>query len=423
MNCSLNYIVNKLLIFIFITFPFWEVISAQFTYFLHIPVVILGIFKYAIVIIVIFLLFISLMKKKFIIASNSIFIFIYVLYVGLHIIGSSHFMLKIDGLRYEFLFLLLAFLLFTQDLFKIININFLIKIIFIQGFLITFVALYEYVNQDILITLYRKSLDEIPHITWFSMNRLISTVGNPINLGASLIIWIASYLYIIYYYKYKFLKYIFVIILLVIFFLISMTLSRTSLLAYILVLCVSLLLGVNNVRTRFFILSILGILTIVSISYIIQTINIDLLLQRFGNLGDTSEYTENARVKNWYYALSTFESIEYLWGKGLGASTPNGEYVELYGGLSVESSFISIFVNYGILGFLLFSVIFIRFFIISIFILKINKSLGLFFLLFLLIFGIFSLANDYNRNLPYVLYFWIFYYYAEINYKYFRKEF
>ncbi|CAL2077259.1 membrane hypothetical protein [Tenacibaculum dicentrarchi] len=408
----------NLLILIFILFPFWQIVTAQINFFLKIPLSVLTSIKYLLVFLSIFLfLFKIYINNKIDIRRNSILLGIYVFYVFCHLIGSGSLFLKMDGFKFEFIFPFLALLIFNSNYSETRNFDILIKILFYQGIITLVVGFLEFFDQNILTFLYRKSLDDIPHINWFSVQRLMSTAGNPINLGATLSIWIVAYLYILNNRGKLLIKIFYPVILLLTFFIVSMTLSRTSLIVFILTAFLSLFLIIEGFFNRVVFVSLISLILLSIIGFLLEGVNIDLVLSRFQNLFEAKEYTSNARVINWNNAFDKMDFIEYIWGKGIGTSTPKAEYVKNYNGVMIENGFISTFINYGIIGLLMYLLLTIRFFYLSIKLKSKNKGLGLFLLLFLVVFCFFNMSNDYNRNLPYMMYFWVFYIVSEIEFE------
>lgn len=411
-----NRINNKFLVLIFILFPFWEIITLQLNYFTKLPVSFFTSLKYLLVFIPIFLFMLQIFEgNRIVLRKEAGLMSIYILYVFFHIVGSANIFLKMDAIKFEFLFPFFTLLYFHNSIDNDKDyIDFLIKVIFYQGIITLFLAVLEYLNQEVLTIIYRQSLDEIPHIHWFNIPRLISTAGNPINLGATLCVWIASYIYMVKKKYFKILNVLFPLALLLSLFVVSMTLSRTSLIVYVFVVLFSFLIGIKGWFNKILFLSLIGGTGILIISVFLQGIDIAFLFDRFGNLLEGNEYTKNARVINWNYAVSSMDTIEYIWGKGIGASTPNGEYVTKYNGYMIENGYMSTFINYGIIGVCFYVTIIIRFYYLSLKIKKRNEALGLFLILFLIVYTLFNTSNDYNRNLPYMLYFWCFYILAEI---------
>lgn len=414
---------SYILILIFVLFPFWSIIVAQINYFLKVPLNILTSIKYLFVVFSIFLFLINIFVKKNIqIREESILLGIFVIYVFFHLVGSSSLFLKLDGFKFEFVFPFLALLIFNANNYNINYLDILIKIIFYQGIVTLLVAFLEFMDQELLELLYRKSLKDIPHIRWFSVQRLMSTTGNPINLGATLSIWITSFLYMIYRNKVILLKLLYPVVLLFTFFIVSLTLSRTSLIVFIFTVFLSIFLAIDGYVNKVFFISLVVFILGFLVSVFLKDINIDLVLTRFENLFDTNEYTSNARVINWNYAISNMNIMEYFWGKGIGTSNPKAEYVQNYNAFMIENGFVSTFINYGILGVLLYLFLIIKFYVLSFKIKENNKALGLFLIIFLTVFCLFNTSNDYNRNLPYMLYFWIFYVLSELEFLKIKKE-
>lgn len=408
--------VRILIATIFVVFPLWEVISAQLNYFLHIPIGFLGLLKYSILIATIYILIYlhAASKKLFSLSIQSLMSGLYVVYIVLHVISDVDVVLILDGLKYELLYPLLAFLLLVNIKKNVLpKIDLILKIILVQGMVILFIGLYEYFNQDILAILYRSSLELIPHISWFSIKRLISIVGNPINLGAMTTIFVIVLNYFYNENKTSMLKPALPILIILSFFVVIMTLSRTSLMVFILIITIILSISVKGLVNRsIFYLSLISLILV--LYYLLyEYIDLELVFKRFSGLADNNEYTDNTRTLNWKYAISSMDYLQYIWGKGIGISTPNADLAEKYGGLIVENGFISTFIEYGLIGISLYTLFFLRFMYIAFELRASNGNLAYFFILFLIVFSLFNLGNDYNRNIPFNLYFWTFYAYLE----------
>jgi len=405
---------TSLLLMIFVFVPFWEIFAAQINYFLHIPIQMLSILKYSIILGLIFsLIFEFFLLKSLVTKKYALIVLVYSSYIFLHIIGDVHFMLIFDGLRYEFLYPLMATLILLNKNNILPNFNTIVIIIIIQGITLIIFGLFEVNNQHILEIAYRRPLSEIPHINWYSINRLISLSGNPINLGASTIISM-SFLYF-YLLENKNIKnnILFIIFLFLSFFIVSATLSRSSLITYAIVVLLIFNMYSKNIYKKSILYFIFFILLAMLFYNLNETLDLGLYIKRFSNLFSVNEYSSNVRVSNWISGFNQLNHIEIFWGKGIGISTPTEELGELYNGIMIENSFVSIFIEFGLIGFLIFSIIYIRYFYLINRMKKYNANISKVLFLFLTTYTLFSFGNDFNRNLPFNLYFWIFYSYLE----------
>jgi len=405
---------KSLILTVLISFPFWEILTAQINYFFHVPILFLGLTKYLILYALTSVLLMRfLYKKSPVVNKHSSLIIIYTVYILLHIIGDVHPMLVLDGLKYEFIYPFIGMLILINKKNPLPNFDTLSNIIIIQGAILVIFALFELNNQAILEIAYRRPLESIPHIHWFSINRLISFAINPINLGALVIIFLSFLYFKLLQKRSTFIKVIFISFLILSLIVISGTLSRSSLLTYLIVVFLMVHFYFNNPLYRIILYSVLCAAAIGIITYLSYTYDLSLYFKRFVDLFTIAEYSDNARVFNWINAFSQMNYLDMLWGKGIGISTPSGELGLLYGGIMIENSFISHFLEFGFIGFILYLAVFARYFYLIKILKKFNENISVTLFIFLIIFILFSMGNDYNRNLPFNIYFWFLYAYLE----------
>jgi hypothetical protein len=420
---SLASISRFLIIFLFSVLPFWEVVVSQIDYFLGNKDLFAS-FRYFFKFLLIIILFILLVKNYSILKFKTFYLFLLLtfFYYLFHIFGESNYFLILDGLRYELIFFLISILIILNrsvifNYSVLPNIDILIKIVFIQGIIVIVFSLWQLWDISILEFIYRRPLEEMRNIKLAIGYRLVSLLVNPINLGAFLIIfWLSIFFY---YQKNNSLKrfFFYLFFTFLCFILIIGTLSRLALLTFVFVfLTMNFIYSIYNKRNFILFSSIVFFSLLFVVSYIEDY---SLVFTRFESLNNSTEYTSDSRVSNWNRAFGSLSNINYLWGMGIGISSPDSDKVSNYNALMIENSFISIFLQYGLIGFIFYCIIIFKFFI-NIIRIKPLYNLYFYFLLgFLLLFVFMSFGNDFQRNLPFVFYFWIFYSVSEsfVNFK------
>lgn len=412
---TIEKIIKVNILFLFIVLPLWSVISIQLGAVIF-NKEFFSALKYLFIIFLLLFTFISISirKKKIHIYKGYIFFLLFTIYVFLHLIGYVPMALLIDGMRYELLFMIMAVLLLFTSINSLPSINTISKIIILQGVTVVIFGFWQIYDITILESIYRSEIDDIGNIKLAISYRVVSLLNNPINLGAFLIV---AYLFSIY--KKDSLSIFFYIFFMLLLILIFGSLSRLALLSFFLVVLVNFIINNKLINNLFFILIIMLVLSTAIYSLYDEY---GYFLVRFENLSSLSEYTENARLTNWINAIENMNTIQLWWGYGLGMSTPTFEKILLYGGIMIENSFISIFIQYGVMGLVGYILIFIRFFFISVSLRKYDKKLFQFMILFLVFFSSMSIGNDFFKNSPFVFYFWFFYIYAERIYINYTKE-
>ncbi|WP_045618463.1 O-antigen ligase family protein [Vibrio vulnificus] len=408
MNLSIKTVSKSCVVFSLALFPFWEVLTAQTIKLSGVFGPVMGFVKYAILILP---LIFSLAYANPKLQRVKVLYITYIVYLLLHFIGDSGVYLYLESSRFLILYPLVFILLysFMEDIFDI-HYNIILKIFLLQFLFVSLMAIFEFFDQSILVFLYGKQLQDIPHITWFSGVRLISVIGNPINLGAVLLI-LFTFVYFDCGFKSNVIK---IALLILLSFPVLFTLSRMS----------TLLLGVlmtflisREFRNNNLFFSIVLILSVFLFIYLIFTSDIisdaiDIFVKRTENIFNPSEYTENLRVQHWNEALTRFDNVIYVfWGLGGGSSNPSEIMRDSFGSLIIENSFISQFVDYGIIGLIMYISIFCRVIYLGLFFCRKTTYVGPLIAMTLLLF--FSFTNDYHRNLPFSLWFWFLIFYLE----------
>ncbi len=280
--------------------------------------------------------------------------------------------------------------------------------ILINGFIAIFFALWQFFDVSILEAIYRKPLEDIGNLTLAIGYRLASTMINPINFGAFLVIF-----YLVVHYLYEVRKigfFIYGCLTFVILLMIVGSLSRLALLAFLAVL--SFLHFYKAPFYRIFIASLIFIVVL----FVAIAFDFGSITSRFEELFLLTTYTENERIQNWLFAIFHLESYQYIWGRGLGASSPDSSVVFSTSAIMIENAFLSVFIQYGLIGLISVILILMRFFYVGFSLSYLNPPLGKFVIGFLVFFVVLSLGNDFLRISPFVYYFWFFYSYFEVLY-------
>ncbi|EJL6364836.1 O-antigen ligase family protein [Vibrio cholerae] len=260
----------------------------------------------------------------------------------------------------------------------------------------------ELFDPKIISILYGVDKSSMSNVTLAIGDRLISTLGNPINLGIYMCFFICSSYFLakkadVFYYWIIF-WILFGLTSLVIFF----TLSR---LAFLTLIILFLYIGIDGWRSRNkTTLSVISILVLLIFPKLLSVLlsNSD-IFSRFYDMLELTTFSENSRISNWEVALKNLDSfIKMIWGLGIGASNPTSGS----GGILVENSLLTILIEFGLIGLTMYiSIVFSMYF-------RANdshffeKEYSVFFNMFLITFFVMSIGNDVNRNFPFVFYFW-----------------
>ncbi|MDB2084885.1 MAG: O-antigen ligase family protein [Clostridium paraputrificum] len=410
---KVDKIVICILQIIFFITPFSMVISLQ------LPVLQIGDVSFINVLKDIFLILICLLiiyklikKRKLSIDNFSMLIISFVIYGVMHIFISNVTPIRsINKFRtvflYPIVFTFICLYVINFKKYKILHeyIEGIKKIFFIQIMILICGSLLEMIMGEKFLRIIYKGYYERLHINLLGQEglRLVSFVGNPINLSLILCVGLAYFLFV-----YSGITRYFLIPLIIAVILLSF--SRTSYLIAGIIILIYIIYSMNKIKNIIkMIISILGILIFGSLifnsSYLtekssfvskrVETINIKTL-------------SENIRVDNWNrYLNETFkDNILYMsWGGGLGTSNSDSSQKtdSVY---IVENSYISILGEMGIIGLVFYLTIIIITLKKIIKLSKYNIEYRVFLSIYLgLCIG--SGFNDLYVNNPFSQYFWI----------------
>ncbi|HIF9150942.1 TPA: O-antigen ligase family protein [Photobacterium damselae] len=405
---SINNFFKFPLYLLLVLLPFWDVIVPLATRLSPSLFYVVGPIRYEIMIIFsLFSLVYSIKyKPKFKIFTFFLFVSYIIICIFSLLVSDASFILKLEAVKLQLLVILYSFSLYLMcDVKFIPNINVIKKIFYMQLILVVCFAVLEILDQNLLSIIYNRPLDKIQHIYYFSSQRVISLIGNPINLGAFILICISFNFNKFSTGKSNIGNYILFVLS---GFVIYMTLSRLSLLAYGIVV---LLVFYKKNKTAFYFMLVLSLISILSFMPSLNFTGVS--AERMVSIFSVDTYMNNARVVNWNYALESFTSIfDYIFGIGFGYSNPSKEYMEMYGSFIVENTFFSIFIELGLFGVIIFIMIILRFYHLALDYYKVNGDFA--FISFLMFFLLFSIGNDFHRNMPFSFYFWFFFCWLEI---------
>lgn len=325
------------------------------------------------------------------------------LYCLFHFIGWRDIGLIFDGFRFQVIYMISCSLLLISSISCRNNdVDVFIKSLFYSGFPVLSIGLIELFDPKIISILYGVDKSSMSNVTLAIGDRLISTLGNPINLGIYMCFFICSSYFLakkadVFYYWIIF-WILFGLTSLVVFF----TLSR---LAFLTLIILFLYIGIDGWRSRNkTTLSVISILVLLIFPKLLSVLlsNSD-IFSRFYDMLELTTFSENSRISNWKVALKNLDSfIKMIWGLGIGASNPTSGS----GGILVENSLLTILIEFGLIGLTMYiSIVFSMYF-------RANdshffeKEYSVFFNMFLITFFVMSIGNDVNRNFPFVFYFW-----------------
>ncbi len=365
----------------------------------------LGGVKDVLQILIIFSLLFFIRRKVLVSSYFIILLLLFVLYMFSHVPSYAGGLLILDGVRHQLGYILIFSLLcVSKSFFTEKMLNTIFYIILSQSVVISMVALTEFYDDSIISFLYGIPKYQMNHVDLAAGQRVISTLGNPINLSGYMVF---SYLIAFYLYTNDKVGSISFYILTATFLLVTfLTLSRLGLIAFLSVLLLSnmFFLRARNAILLFSLIFISILYLIFDGGFLLRNFDVELLFSRFFNLLDSGTYLENARIRNWFYAFQLIETpFDFFWGKGLGVS--NSDINK--GGVLIENSFITYIVEVGLIG-LLFLALLIFYTISKIWQTNSIKSFGNFLLLYIIFFIVMSLGNDFVKNFPFVFYFWVF---------------
>lgn len=414
-DISLAAFVRHYLQLLLLIYPSWAVIGAQVDYFSRVNGLAAAL-KYAMLFGLVFLLCVFCLVARWPLRKSLGFrcLAVFLIYCLLHVFGDVGLPLIFEGFRHEVIFvwmssMLLAFGLAQREESCLPSERFLYSSIMLNGLAAAGFGVWQVVDLGILETLYREPVEQIGNLTLAVGVRIVSTMVNPINLGAYMVLFIiASY----YYSDSKsFRKLFYVILLPLAVALIFASLSRLAMVAFVLSIIFLLLL-----RRSMTALGFIAIAIFASSTFFIGYEEVSPIRQRTQTLLEPETFSGNARLNNWRHAVSSLQPYELVWGRGIGASSPDASIVEEFSAVRVENAFISSLVQYGMIGFLLQIAMTVRFFYIGLKLRNHSRSFGGFLASFVLFFSIMSIGNDFFRNSPFVFYYWLLYAQAELFY-------
>lgn len=317
---------------------------------------------------------------------------------------------SISALRHEFIFAAFALVLYrlcrtniitTYSIHRIFSVTLAINMIVVIG--IGYAELY---NKEILGMLYgEKANNLVTGIPGIPQIRSVSTLENPINLALFLTIGINYFALLCQRIKATHLTVVTLAIPLVV-----ATLSRSFIIFYFIVFAI--------VNVRFFIGAshkgriALAATFIILISALINSasINVDdiafssILEKRLEQTIDSISSKDDPRFENWgkaIHELNSYPVIGQIAGLGLGVSNP-GDFET--GQFRIENSFLTIYLQIGIIGLVLFLLPFLIAFRRALKHKSNSANRHLAIVITILIGG---LTNDTHRNMPFSFYLWI----------------
>ncbi|WP_394169880.1 O-antigen ligase family protein [Saccharospirillum alexandrii] len=395
-------------------FPAWGVISTQLAYLFGNKNVISG-SRYLLILSLLMLLLVkvALSLNKVILNYGLVLLFFYLTYVLMHVLGDTEIILIIEGFRHELLFVIISFLLLLivsgnpYDFSILPYTNTVMVSVFVNGSIAVLFAIWQYVDVSILELLYGMPLEDIGNISLAIGYRLTSIFANPINFGAymCMLFLVASY----FYNKSALNVLLYMFVVLVALIMVVGSLSRLSLIAFVVIFILTYALRASYITMLFGFISI-AILSVL----VLEFVDIELIVTRFGNIFEARTYLENARVVNWITAFSSLSFLQYFWGRGIGASSPDSSIYQSTSAMPIENGFLTIAYQYGVVGLLLFLIVLFRFFIVGLTFKKYERALYVFIISFVCFYIIMSMGNDFIRNSPFSLYFWFYYVYFEL---------
>lgn len=403
------FFAKSTVVFAFIFIPFWEVIASQFLVFGDALYSAVALIKYIpFLITILYCIILHCLDDRIKFNKSTTPHLLYFIVLAFHLVGDVNLILVLDAVKLQVLFVLFCLLIrikMDQNSDVAPSIKFITITLLTQLIAVLAVGVFEFFDQEILVTLYGKSLEEMSHVSWMSSIRLISLLGNPINLGAFIVICISFLIHSLL--KRKFIQQTVILTLTFIsLFVVLFTLSRLALICLFVVLLLIIVFSALK-RNYFPIVFMILPITWAIFHFDISNIDFGILADRFGNMLNDNEYSGNLRIYHWLIALNQIDNpFLYFWGLGLGKSNPAEEMVSAHGALLIENSFLTVFIETGLIGLILYLWCIVRALKSSWTYFTISDNPA--FLIFYLVFILFSFGNDFNRNMPFSFYFWFF---------------
>lgn len=340
--------INRIIRYLLYIFFFTIALNPLFTYLFKIKEM-----HILILFLILFLSIATLLKKqKSKIKSVHLLIFIYVSIVILGVIdANSNLNFIIKALTYRILFPMLFILIFwvvdNQRNINSLGYN-IIKIVNVMCIIIALCGLIEKINPQIIYKFYGNNLTQ--HLSLLlngkKTTRLISLVGNPINLGFYMTIGIGSaiILILINLKKSKLIIIVEVLFIILFTYIMFLTYSRSAIITTLVMgfLILIFQLQRTNMRNKVLILVLIGIIYV----FLGQVIlNIDSINSRINTIS-LQHYFENTRFLRAYLAFNEGTSLlQFLFGHGIAQINNSGAYV-------FEFGYASLLYESGLLGFI-----------------------------------------------------------------------
>lgn len=371
----------------------------------------LVVIKELLIVLIFILLILKLFSYKFKISQSEsivLFLFSYCLYLILHVFSYAPLFDILDDLRFQLSYILLVLCLFLFRLeFDEYLFGKLTKVFFISILFVLVISVFEYFDDRIIEILYGNSKDKMDNVRLSFGFRLISTMTNPINYAFYLLALIPVTYYL--FYNHISHKLIMLSTFSLVLLGVLLSYSRLALIAFFVLMILYLCFELKRkfLSTFFILIVFVVLLSPMIVQFILENAN---TLERASELLGKDTYSSNARINNWYSAILQLDNpIFVIWGLGFGVSSPESSHSIL-----VENAFISVLINFGVIG-LLFYLASFFFFIRSGLLLWFRHNdyrsafliIGIFLILFVM-----GLGNDINRNHPFSFIFWIYLFFS-----------
>ncbi|EHZ2845099.1 O-antigen ligase family protein [Vibrio vulnificus] len=353
------------------------------------------------------LLFISLflfVNKDYRYNKVSIMFFsFFMLYYFIHIAAFTSLENIVDGLRFHIIYIVTYVIIglrlnltYGDSFFRIA------RAMFYSGTIVALIGLYEFFDPTILKLMYGVAQEDIPNIKLPLGYRLISTMLNPINLGAYLcFVLVFGYLL---YRKSLLTGWAFYGIGLISLGVNFLTLSRLAFLAMVLIWGAILYFEFKrSIKFKLFLSPIVFLVIVYFSLVVLPSVDVKIIARMFSAF-DSNTLSENSRLDNWALSLSYMDDfLKVLWGLGLGVVRAGGDQDTLL----AENTFLGIFIEFGLIGFLIYLIFIMKIYYYNLKLKKVDLVLYQFNLLFFSAFFVLSLGNDMYTNYPFVLFFWV----------------
>ncbi len=351
------------------------------------------------IIFVYLLIFMHIYRVKDLIKSintNTLIIIVYLVYILFHFfISTVSFYSSLLGLKYHFFPFLFAYILnviYYNEPIKLLK--YFLLMILCSTIIVDIIGLIEYFSPNTIKGLYG---DYLKHVNFRGIKnvRLISTLSNPINLGIFLVFSLISIYTLKKLLRSSKINFLINILIPINILLILFTLSRAAYAGLFIVVTIYVISSKKRFILTFLFLCFLALFDIIPLHYL------TILLDRFSDMSFTYISTD-MRFVNWYNILmSFFEKIHFLFfGMGIGNLGWTNE------SRLTENAYLGVFIEFGLIGLILYLTLLISFMKNIIRIIRINSLIGYYLLIFFLIFLLWAFLMDIHINLPISFYFW-----------------